>query len=59
MGLGGQNKSNHFLKSYLGNKINMNNVPNDILGVTKLFKRIISHTTPWSHKNQALYVLKQ
>ena len=39
--------------------INMNNVPNDILGVTKLLKRIFSHTIHWSHKNQAWYVLKQ
>ena len=39
--------------------VNMNIVPNDILGVTKWFKKIISHTTHWSHKNQALYVLKQ
>ena len=37
----------------------MNIVPNDILGVTKLLRRIISHTTHWSHKNQARYVLKQ
>jgi hypothetical protein len=39
--------------------INMNNVLNDILSVTKLLKRIISHTTHLSHKNQALYILKQ
>jgi len=39
--------------------INMNLVPNDILGVTKLLRMIISHTTHWSHKNQARYVLKQ
>ena len=39
--------------------VNMNIVSNDILSVAKLFKRIISHTTHWSHKNQALQVLKQ
>ena len=36
----------------------MNLVPNDILSITKLFKRIISHTTHWSHKNQASQALK-
>ena len=39
--------------------INMNIVPNDTLSITKLLKRIISHTTHWSHQNQALHVLKQ
>ena len=39
--------------------INMNIVPNNILSVAKLFKRIISPTTHWSHKNQASHVLKQ
>ena len=39
--------------------VNMNIVPNDILSVAKLFKRIISHTTYWSHKNQASHVLGQ
>ena len=38
---------------------NMNIVPNDILGVTKLLKRIISHTTHWSHQNQTSHVLKK
>ena len=34
----------------------MNIVPNDILGVTKLLRMIISHTTHWSHKiKQGLY----
>jgi len=37
----------------------MNNVPKDILGVTKLLRMIINHTTHWSHKNQASHVLKQ
>ena len=37
----------------------MNNVPKDILGVTKLLRMIINHTTHWSHQNQARYVLKQ
>ena len=39
--------------------INMNIVPNDILSITKLLKRIISHTTHWSHQNQASHALKQ
>ena len=39
--------------------INMNLVPNDILGVTKLLRMIISHTTHWSHQNQASQALKQ
>ena len=38
--------------------VNMNIVPNDILSVAKLFKRIIGHTTHWSHQNQASYALK-
>ena len=37
----------------------MNNVPKDILGVTKLLRMIINHTTHWSHKNQVSHVLKQ
>ena len=37
----------------------MNIVPNDILSMTKVLRRIFSHTIPWSHKNQARYVLKQ
>ena len=37
----------------------MNIGPNDILGVTKLLRMIISHTTHLSHKNQSRYVLKQ
>jgi len=39
--------------------INMNLVPNDILGVTKLLSMIIIHTTHWSHKNQSRYTLKR
>ena len=39
--------------------VNMNIVPNDILSVAKLVKRIISHTTHGSHKSQASHVLKQ
>ena len=39
--------------------INMNIVPNDILSMTKVLRMIFSHTIPWSHKNQARYVLKQ
>ena len=39
--------------------VNMNNVPIDILSITKLLKRIISHTTHWSHQNQASHALKQ
>ena len=38
--------------------INMNIVPNDILSITKLFKNIFSHTTHWSHQNQASPALK-
>ena len=37
----------------------MNIVPNDILSMTKVLRMIFSHTIPWSHKNQARYVLKQ
>ena len=37
----------------------MNIVPNDILSVSKLFERLISYTTHWSHKSQASHVLKQ
>ena len=37
----------------------MNIVPNDILSMTKVLRRIFSHTIHWSHKNQARYVLKQ
>ena len=36
----------------------MNNVPNDILSITKVLRRIISHTIHWSHKNQASQALK-
>ena len=39
--------------------INMNNVPKDILCVTKLLTSIFSHTMHWSHKSQARYILKQ
>ena len=38
--------------------INMNNVPNDILSITKVLRRIIGHTIHWSHKNQASQALK-
>ena len=38
--------------------VNMNIVPNDIVSVAKLFKRIISHTK-MTTQNQASHVLKQ
>ena len=38
--------------------VNMNIVPNDLLSVAKLFKRIISHTK-MTTQNQASHVLKQ
>ena len=50
---------NHDLKTQLGKMINMNIVPNDFISITKLLKRIISHTTHWSHQNQASHALKQ
>ena len=36
----------------------MNNVPNDILSITKVLRRIIGHTIHWSHENQASQALK-